>query len=640
MKYSIFILFLWFSASLFSQNYSSSSKRAIKYFEEAKQHFTYKQDEEAEELLLKAVADDKKFIEAWFMLAQIFLDKNEIPKAAEYYLKGLEVDPKSNVGGFLKVAELEYKAGLYKEAKKHLDIWKSFAVTNVVAVHNATKLNKNLDFALWAIDNPVPFSPESLGDAVNTDQFEYWPSLSIDEQTLFFTVLGPPNPKLPIHNLTMQEDFYFVKRENDAWVNRTYLGAPVNTNFNEGAQSVTADGKYIYFTACNRPDGHGRLCDIYYSMVMDNGSWSEPVNLGDEINTTDSDKHPSISADGRTLYFISNRAGGKGNFDIWKSEKSGETWSKPVNLGDSINTSGAEQSPFIHPDQSTLYFSSDGWPGMGRDDIFMSKCKTDSTWSTPKNLGYPINTYHEEIGLIVNARGTKAYYSSNRRDGTDTDIYVFNLPAQARPTPVSYISGRVYDSRNYKGISATFQLIDLNSGSIIMQATSNQGEGDYLIGLPAGTPYAFNVTHPGYLFYSDHFDIDAQYSKMSPLRKDIPLDPIVTGKKIILNNIFFDSDSFHLKESSKIELVKIFEFLQLNKNVKVEISGHTDNTGSDSYNMNLSEKRAEQVVNFLVEKGINSDRLVANGYGSSQPVSSNESLEGRASNRRTELKIL
>lgn len=640
MRFVTCIFILLTGISGLAQEYSVKSNRAIKHFEKARDYFSQKQDVEAETFLWKAVDKEQDFVEAWFMLAQIYMDKQNGEKAAEYYLKGLEIDPDKFGHGYLKVANIEFNIGQYAESMEHLDIWNSFGFNDPKSQSIAKDLGKNLAFALEAVKNPVPFNPESLGPDVNTDQYEYWPSLSVDEKTLFFTVLGPPNPGLPAHRLEIQEDFYYAKKENAAWVDRTWLGEPVNTNANEGAQTITADGKYIFFTACNRPDGYGRMCDIYYSGIDEDGRWSKPVNLGEPVNTVYSEKHPAISADGRTLYFTSNRPGGKGDFDLWMSERTGDSWSKPVNMGDSINTAGTEQSPFIHPDQKSLYFSSDGWPGMGRGDIFLARMNHDGTWSSPVNLGYPINTHNEEVGFIVNARGNRAYYSTNRREGTDTDIYTFDMPEKMRPNPVSYITGRVYDSRNMKGLEARFQLLDLGSGKLVMESVSNPGEGNYLVSLPAGAAYAFNVSQPGYLFYSDHFELVQHYDKLDPYRKDIPLEPILQGKKIVLNNIFFDTDSYKLKEASRVELGKLFEFLELNSDVSVEISGHTDNTGTANYNLELSEKRAEEVVAFLTARGIQDYRLKARGYGDTVPVADNDTEAGRSMNRRTELKIL
>lgn len=625
---------------IFAQDYSTGSRRAIRYFESAQQHFRHQQDAEAEEWLHKAVAVDDRFIEAWFMLAQIYLDRQDMELAADYYRKGLYVDPEQHPRGFLKLADLEFETGQYTAARKHLDHWKSYGFEDQRSRPLADRLERNLSFALEAVADPVSFNPEPLGEAVNTSSYEYWPSLSIDEQMIFFTVLGPPNPDLPPKRLDLQEDFYYARRERGAWVDRTWLGAPLNTNTNEGAQTVTADGRAIYFTACNRSDGHGRMCDIYFSRVQDDGTWSEPVNLGDAVNTSASEKHPSISPDGRVLYFASNRGGGAGGYDIWMSVKTGNNWGTPVNMGDSVNTPGDEQSPFMHPDQQSLYFSSDGWPGMGKGDIFLSRLKADGSRRTPVNLGYPVNTHNEEVGFIVNAAGNRAYYSSNRRDGTDTDIYTFEVPPAVRPDPVSYISGRVYDADNMRGIAARFQLIDLETGQLAVESSSAAGEGAYILSLPSGRRYAFNVSHPGYLFYSDHFMLQPDFDQLEPLKMDIPLDPIDRGKMVVLENIFFDTDSYSLKEASLVELEKVWEFLEMNPGVKVEIAGHTDSSGRPAYNLELSEKRAGQVTEYLTGRGIDKDRLTSRGYGDTRPVADNNTEEGRAKNRRTALKII
>lgn len=627
---------------LFSQEYASDSRRAIRNFEKAREFFVLQQDEQAEEYLQKAVEIDTLFVEAWFMLAQISLDKQEPGRAADYFLKGVRADPDTPgyAAGYLKVAELKYKGGQYHHARRYLDLWQEYGFTDDRSAELSATLEENIDFSIRAVSNPVPFNPESLGEAVNTEQYEYWPSLSVDEQTIFFTVLGPPNPDLGPSRLKLQEDFYMARKEDGKWVDREYLGPPVNTNTNEGAQSITADGKYIYFTSCNRPNGHGPMCDLYFARIDESGNWTDPLNLGDVVNTRYSEKHPSVSADGRILYFTSNRPGGKGDYDIWMTRRNGNSWSEPVNLGDSINTPGIEQSPFIHPDGRSLYFSSNGWPGLGMGDVFVSRLDTNGNWSTPHNLGYPVNTHNEEMGFVVNAAGDRAYYSTNRREGTDTDIFTFSMPEEARPIPVSYITGRVYDARNMKGLEALFQLIDLETGNLVMESVSGPADGDYFVSLPAGTSYAFNVSMPGYLFYSDHFEMDKVYSKMDPFRKDIPMEPIIQGKKIVLNNIFFDTDSHQLHKSSRVELDKIHELLVRNPGLRIEISGHTDNTGSPRYNMELSEKRAAEVVRYLEEKGIEAGRLTARGYGEKVPVADNSTEEGRALNRRTELKVL
>ena len=401
---------------------------------------------------------------------------------------------------------------------------------------------------------------------------------------------------------------------------------------------MTADGSTLWFTACNRRDGQG-MCDLYFS-TMENGQWSLPTNPGAPLNTRYSEKHPAISADGRRLYFTSNRPGGSGSYDLWVSEKTGEGWGIPVNLGDLLNTPGLEQSPFIHPDQQSLYFSSNGRPGMGQGDLYLSRFDRNQGWSEPENLGYPINTHHDEIGLSVNASGMRAYFASDRGQGADTDIYSFEMPEKLRPVPVSYMKGRVYDSRNMKGLKAVMQLIDLESGEAVMELESHPGEGSYLISLPTDRDYALNVSASGYLFYSEHFAFRGQHSQSEPQLRDVPLDRVDVGSVVILHNVFFATESSELEPESRAELNKVRLFLEDNPSIGVEISGHTDNTGSPEHNQDLSERRAESVVLYLTGQGIENQRLQAAGYGEEQAVDDNNSEEGRARNRRTELKII
>ncbi len=603
-------------------------------------YFDSHEDINALKYLKKAIKTDNEFIEAYMMMAQIYKDRKEFKDAIYYFEKGLEVNPKYNPPGYLVLADVEFNLGLYSDALSHAEKFLALANFKNVSGEDALSFIDNCRFALESYNTPVPFLPVNLGDSVNSEKNEYWPSLSLDEAKLIITVLDPVNPNMTSQNIKVQEDFYESLRLPDgSWAKRRNVGPPLNTNDNEGAQTISADGRFLYFTACNREDGAGK-CDIYFS-VNENGLWSVPVNLGYPINSAYSEKHPSISPDGRRLFFASDRPGGFGGLDIWMSGRQGSNaWSFPVNLGETINTPGNEQSPFIHPDNQSLYFSSEGHQNMGKDDIFISRLDSNNKWTRAFNLGYPINTWNNEVGLFVNAAGDKAYYASDRLKDKGLDIYEFPLYPEARPIPVSYMKGRVYDARTWKGIEAIFQLIDLQSGDLVMQSSSAPGEGNYMVSLPAGRNYALNISKPDYLFYSDNFSLAEIHKLNDPFLKDVPLSPISKGEKVILKNVFYAFDSFTVQPESQTELNKIIEFLTLNPNVKIEISGHTDNVGNSQYNQVLSEKRAKSVVDYLGENGIQIDRLSYKGHGSSIPIDTNDTEEGRAINRRTELKIV
>ncbi len=632
----VIVALLLLAGMIQAQSYSTNSKKAIKQFDLAVESYQQKDLPGAEAALKKALAKDDRFLEAYGLLAQISFELGQIEEAIGYYSTTLEIDPEGNPDGYRLLAGLVLRTGDYNRCLDLLEKFLVFPPEEVNKRESALSMKASCLFALDAIENPVPFEPENLGDSVNSELNEYWPSLSVDEQQLMFTVMLPQDSDLKATSL--QEDFYLSKRSGNHWTKRVNAGSPLNTMDNEGAHSVTADGRMLFFTACNRRDGMGQ-CDIYTS-ILENGNWSKPVNLGPPVNSRYSDKHPTVSADGRVIYFTSSRPGGKGSYDIWKSEWKGDSWSAPVNLGDSVNTIGIEQSPFLHPDQQSLYFSSTGWQGMGQGDLFLTRRSPEEEWSKPVNLGYPINTYSDEIGLSVNARGNRAYFASDRVEKNNTDIFTFELPMEVRPVLVSYLTGRVYDKRNMKGVSALVQLIDLETEEVVVESPSFLTEGDYLVTLPTDRDYALNVAADGYLFYSAHFAFRGEHSHKDPFRRDIPLERVEVGSSVVLNNIFFDSDSHVLLTGSMAELNRVFIFMEENPDLAVEIAGHTDSTGSAKHNQDLSQKRAEAVVEYLFSKGIETDRLISTGYGDRKPVGSNDIEEGRAINRRTELTII
>lgn len=626
------------SINVWGQTYRTSSKKAIKQFEEARACYERMDNACVEEALLKAIKADPEFVEAYRLMAQLKFDAGEIEQAIEYFATALELDPEGNPDGYRLMAGLTIRIGNYLQTLEYVDKFLSFPSQEVNNREEGELLREKCLFALKAKENPVPFEPENLGDSINSEFSEYWPSLSVDEQKLMFTVMLPVDSEEGTLPMRMQEDFFFSTRTENQWESRKSAGNPLNTPDNEGAHTMTADGRNLYFTACNRRDGKG-MCDLYHSIWKD-GNWSKPTNLGSPVNSRFSEKHPSVSADGRRLYFSSTRPGGLGSYDIWMSEKNGESWSEPVNLGDSVNTSGLEQSPFIHPDQKSLYFSSTGWPGMGQGDLFLTKYLSSGEWSQPTNLGYPINTYNDEMGLTVNARGNRAYFASDRGEGTDTDLFTFELPVETRPVLVSYMKGRVYDSQNMKGLKAVMQLIDLETEEAVMELESQDGNGNYLISLPTDRDYALNVARDGYLFYSGHFTFSGIHSATDPQPRDIPLERIIAGSTVVLHNVFFETGSHALQNESLAELNKVYDFLDQNPSIQAEISGHTDNTGSPQHNMELSEQRADAVVEYLVNKGIGRERLLSVGFGEEVPVAENNSEEGRGLNRRTELRIV
>jgi len=483
------------------------------------------------------------------------------------------------------------------------------------------------NFALQARQVPVDYNPYNMGDSINSEVDEYLPSLTADDETLIFT-----------RRTAQSEDFYISSRIDSVWTIAEPMPKPLNSVQNEGAHCLTADGNTMYFTACYRNDTYGG-CDLYYSKKTIFG-WDRPINLGATINTDHWESQPTISYDGKTLYFISNRPNGYGGSDIWFSKlQADSSWGAPENLGPVVNSRKDDISPYIHPDDQTLYFASDGLPGMGKLDIYFCKRAEDGSWNTPVNLGYPINTEKDESSLFVNLSGRIAMFSSQARDSKGAnDIYFFELPENLRPEKVIYVKGEVRDKHDKRPLNSLVDVVDLNTGNVVHSAETFVTDGKFLISLPAGKSFAFNVSRPGYLLYSENFTVDTTQSASTVY--NIALEKIQLGSEVVLKNIFYQTNAFTLEERSAAELEKLARFLSKNPTMVIEIQGHTDNVGSKNYNKDLSQNRAKTVYEALLQLGVQANQLVYQGYGDGQAVADNSTEIGRATNRRTQFKVL
>ncbi len=631
---SCLILLLFFFLAGFKST-AQSDRRLQRMFDEARQFHSQQNYNLAIESSLKILARDSSFTDAHLLLSDVYHEQGNT--ASEIY----HLEKASNYSDMpliqLRLGNAYLSTGAYVDA---LDSYQAFLDGGKISDRLLREVKQKMEscrFALEAIKNPVEFKPDRLSPAVNSNFDEYWPSLSIDQQRLVYTRLVTAPGKQP------QEDFYMSEFGGDGW-NDARPVTEINTPENEGAQALSADGNVLFFTACNRATGAGS-CDIYYS-VRRKGRWSTPVNAGRVINSAYWEAQPSFSSDGRYLYFSSNRPGGKGNRDIWRAECLGFDsnnrllWNKPVNLGDSVNTPGNETSPFIHAGNKDFYFASDYHTGMGGFDLFVSTLTNDSVFSQPRNLGYPVNTYNNEQGLHIGANGLTAYFSSARDSITGLDIYSFPVDESIRPHPATYVKAFVADAETGVPVQAQIDLQNLSDGSELSRSEITDGSGEILLCLPAGSNYAFSVSKEGYLFYSNAFDLRDARQVYNPYELHINLEPVKAGAEMNLYNIYFETDSFRILPESEPELQKLVEFLVNNHGLSVEVQGHTDDTGSEERNLDLSEKRAQSVVDYLVMHGINKQRLQWAGYGESRPVADNVSEEGRRQNRRTTIKIL
>jgi outer membrane protein OmpA-like peptidoglycan-associated protein len=628
MKKLLFLFFLYFTACHVNAQ-TSAIKKAQNSFDKAQAHLKNDQYDLAIAALTDAVKADPDFQFAFIQLGDINrrIKAYDASRAAfkSAIALGKDADPRMYYG----LAEADINTGDYADGLNNIKLFlNKYKGTDPDFIRRANKYLKDCEFATLAIKSPKKYEPVNLGDAINSKYRDYFPSVTADGEKMIFS-----------RNISDNEDFYIAEKKGNKWGIPVPLSNKINTEkFNEGAQSISADGRYLFFTGCNRPDGLGR-CDIYVSH-KEGSSWGEPFNLGAPLNTPYWESQPTISPDGNTLYFVSNRPGGLGGYDIWKSMlKSDGYWSKPENLGAEINTPYDEHTPFIHSDGRTLYFSSDGWPGMGNKDIFLSRLGDNSKWSLPENLGYPINTFNEETGLIVTPDGTEGLFSSNLKGGYgDMDIYQFKIPADKKPMPITYVKGMVKDKQTGKFLEARVQVVNLKTKNTEYDDFTSAENGEFLAVMPIGGNYLFNVSADGYLFHSENYQLNEAYIN-TPFLLQIALEKLKIGTNVVLKNIFFNTNEYVLLPASVTELGTLSDLLKNNSKISIEIQGHTDNVGNDADNKKLSLMRAKAVYDYLTAQKIAPERLAYKGFGETAPIANNDTETNRKLNRRTSFVI-
>jgi len=588
---------------------------------------------EAIQMLDKAISLDGKFVEAYLSRAGINGQLRQHHKAVADYEKAFTLD-----SVFTHDYRLPYSinlagTGAFDKALVAVD---QFTQDKTLGEKSKKAAEYRRNTYQFALDYPKThsvkdyvFAPKNLGDSVNTKYPEYFPSLTIDGNQMIFT--RQVN--------YMNEDFFGTEKKAErSWSNATPLPGEINTDRNEGAQNISQDGKLLVFTSCDAPGGFGG-CDLFYSSLTKKG-WSSPLNMGQVVNSEFWESQPSLSPDKRALYFTAREPNGFGGSDLYISYVMPDgKWGPPMNMGPDINTPGDETSPFIHADNQTLYFASSGLQGYGKMDLFLVRKDSTGHWGKPENLGYPINTIDDEATLFVTADGSTAYYASDRSDSRGAlDLYSFTIREDVRPIKTLWVKGKVYDAKTKEGLPSAVELKDLKTGLRSSKVQTDE-IGEYLITLPIGKDYAFNVNRKGYLFYSENFSL-ANPVNDSVFQVDIPLQPIEVNANVVLKNIFFDTKKFDLKPTSQAELDNLVELMQENPSMVVQINGHTDNVGKPADNLLLSNNRAKSVVDYLIKKGIPATRLKSKGFGETRAVVDNNTEDGRGKNRRTELQVL
>ncbi len=618
------------------QNLSTGNKKAIKLFQEADALFRQRQFDVGIKKLEEALEKDPGFVEAHLTLGATYKRFGENKNARTHFEKACELKPQSRdmAAAYLTLGEYLYLDGEYEKAKTWLERVAEVKPLRKDITDMAASMQTRAEFGIKATNNPITFMPRLMPSQINKFYIHAYPVLTADQSTLIYSRrVGP--------RVNDDEDIVISRNVNGKWSDPVSIAPNINTGFNEGACSISGDGKTLVFASCNREDGLGQ-CDLYISYNQ-GGVWSDPANMGRNVNSPAWDSEPSISADGKTVYFSSRRPGGLGKEDIWvtRKDENGE-WAPAVNLGSPVNTKGREVSPFIHADGKTLYFSSDELIGLGGFDIFFTKDSAGS-FPEPRNLGYPVNTPANDASVFITADNSKGIYSIYEKKDNQASrilLYEFDVPEEIKPDKVStYSNGFVYDAETRKPMHARIDLIDLATNNVIQSVDSDPVTGEYLLVLTEGSEYALNVDENGYLFYSAFFDFKNP-DGFNPVKLDVYLQPVKKGKSVVLNNIFFNTSSYQLEGKSRTELDKVVTFLQKNPDVRIEFGGHTDDVGADKDNMQLSLKRAEAVYQYILSRGIDPARLKYKGYGETKPVADNATEEGRRQNRRIEFLIL
>jgi len=632
----LYILFWLLALNSFGQgNLSTSSKKAIKSYEEGELYIKQRNFPEAIDQFKKALVSDDDFIEAHLRLAfcyELLRNTDELQIQLEEVIR---IAPNSakykNV--YYSLAKVYFNKGKYDESATMLKTLEQLGIDNPRMKVDASSMNENVTFALANIQNPIDIHPAPMSAVLNSSPFQYFPVLTADEQNIIYTVrMGS----------SFYDDENIVISTKDAsgnWTKPVSISPNINSQFNEGTCTISADGRILIFTTCEGRQGFGG-CDLYISEKQGD-EWGVPKNLGPNINSRSWESQPALSADGRKLYFVSDRAGGVGRRDIWVAEKDSQNiWQKARNLGKSVNTSEEEVSPFIHVNGNTLFFASTGYPGFGGYDLYKSE-KIDTAWSAPVNLGYPLNTYEDQVSLFVSANGKNGYYSYEKAEGgerRESMLYSFEFPGEGVLENSSvFITGNIYDANTKKPLKADIELFILGENLPASIFTSDEKTGGYLTILNENIRIALYINCPGYLFESETFDLSN--GEKTAVRHDFYLKPITVGNSVRLNNIFFDLNSADLSPESKTELNKIVRFLNDNAGVRISIAGHTDDLGSEQYNQQLSLNRARSVYDYLIKEGIKIQSITFAGYGESRPIMDNTDEESRKLNRRIEFTV-
>lgn len=636
IRVAFFLVMTWGAmAQVPVQTLCTKNKKAIELYTEADNYRVRGQFKQAFDLLNQAIQKDKNFCEAYYRMALVYYATKDLKKSIEWMNKGLALttDPKKQKVFYYDLAEFYLQSGDYTNAQKFAAQFLALEKANKQKIDAANRWLKTCEFALTNLKTANQYEPRMLSDTVNCFVMQYFPVLTADEQQLFFTrrngVTGNDTEDLVVS----------TKDARGKWGKPISVSSSINTIENEGTCTVSADGRQLIFTSCRGRKGFGG-CDLFMSEKQGE-NWSEPVNLGPGVNSGYWESQPALSADGRMLFFASERKGGRGGKDIYVSYKNDKgEWSKAELLPAQVNSIKDDLSPFIHANGRTLFFASNGRIGFGGHDIYVTEL-IDGVWTEPKNFGAPVNNFEDQFSLFISADGKTGYYSHERSGNENTGrLYEIRIPEEQQVAHRSnYVKGIVTDATQGNPVKARIELMDLKKNALVLVVSSDSLNGRYLMVLTHGSDYGLFVSAPGYLYKSFNFNYE-QATLMKPITIDIELQQAKSGATVVLNNIFFDYNKVNIKPESISELEEVIRFLSDNPKLAIELSGHTDNQGNEANNQTLSENRAASVSEYLINRGIEKQRIRTVGYGSKRPLVPNTTEENRSRNRRIEFRIV
>lgn len=614
----------------------TTNKEALKIYKKAD-----KVDDPGErrKLLNDAIGIEPNFYEALFELGTKYFKMDKYDMAKDKLESVRDICPDYSPYTWYCLGMIAYQESVYKDAVKYFEKFLTYDDIDGAPYDTVKKILPDIKAYADILSQPVPFNPVPV-KGVCTEKDEYLGSLSPDNRHFYFI------RKVMETGINMNQSYggeanyreYFTRSNNSngAFDSGQPMDPPFNSKYNSGSSTITADNKHLFLVICQ--GNVTENCDIWYSDFVD-GRWTDLRNMGSPVNSNTWDSHPTISYDGKTLIFSSLRPGGFGATDLYMSTRKDDgTWSLPVNLGPEINTSNYEMTPFLHSDSQTLYFSSKGHGGVGGYDIFYSKKDENGKWTKPKNLGYPINSVYDDMSFFVSLDGKSGFYSSDKLSGPGgLDIYSFELYASARPQEVLFIEGTVVSNTEQPVKEVELKNIRTKE---VTKVEVDETDGKYVAIVTAKDDYVMTIKAEGVAFTSSLVSKD-QMSPGAPTQVNLTASDIQVGEAYRLNDINFATNSYELTEKAKFIIEEFSEFLKKNPNMKIAIQGHTDDVGNDNDNLLLSDNRARAVYEYLLQLGVESGQLTSfKGYGETKPVASNKTEDGRRKNRRTEFLII